>query len=265
MLSAERIWDDLEKIRRVAPLVHNITNYVVMNTTANGLLALGASPVMAHAEEEVAEMAALARALVINIGTLSPSWILSMEKAMIEARRRKIPIVFDPVGAGATSYRTRTAMSLMAKISPDVIRGNASEIMALAEQEARTKGVDSLASSEAALEAGRLLSRRYGCVVCVSGKVDLVTDGSALIRVQNGHAMMSKVTGLGCTATALIGAFCAVNSSCLEATAGAMAVMGIAGEIAAARASGPGTLQLSFYDVLFNLSLSDIKTNLRAD
>ncbi len=263
MTPASGIWRDVERIRAGAPLVHNITNYVVMNTSANALLALGASPVMAHAIEEVGDMAGLASALVINIGTLSEPWIASMSAAVAAAKRRGIPVVLDPVGAGATPFRTETALRLISEGPPAILRGNASEIRALHSTEGATKGVDSRHASEDALEAARALSRSRGCVVCVSGAVDFVVDGDKTIRVMNGHPMMPRVTGLGCTASALVGAFAAVNPSPFRATAHAMAVMGIAGEMAADGAAGPGTLQVRFLDALYSLTEKDIAGRLR--
>jgi hydroxyethylthiazole kinase len=259
------IWSAVTAIRQKAPVVHNITNYVVMNSTANALLSLGASPVMAHAAEEVAEMVNIASALVINIGTLSPAWVSAMFIAAAQARKRGVPVVVDPVGAGATRYRTETARALIREAAPAVIRGNASEIMALLEEQARTKGVDSTASSESALEYGRTLALQHGTVVCISGEVDYVTDGRSVTRIRNGHPLMPRVTGLGCTASALCGAFAAVNVSPFLATAEAMAVMGIAGEIAAGSSAGPGSLQLHFLDALYRLSEEDIRQRLNVE
>lgn len=265
MITVRSIWRDVEKIREGAPLVHNITNYVVMNTTANALLSIGASPVMAHSVDEVEEMAALASALVINIGTLSGPWIEAMFKAAGAARRKGIPIVFDPVGAGATSLRTETARRFLAEGRPTIVRGNGSEILALMKAKGETKGVDSRHGAEAALKAARAISRGHGCAVSISGPVDVIVQGKDVIRVANGHPMMPKVTGLGCTATALTGAFAAVNPSPLRAAAHAMAVMGIAGEIAAAKASGPGSFQMHFLDALFALSEDDLASRLKVD
>jgi hydroxyethylthiazole kinase len=263
MMSAESIWKDVVKIREAAPLVHNITNFVAMNNTANALLALGASPVMAHAEEESADMAALAGALVINIGTLSGPWVRGMRLAMEKARDRKTPVVFDPVGAGATPYRSRVCRELLALVPPDIIRGNASELSALVSGAGNTRGVDSTLSSDSAADSARKLSGLYGCVVSLSGETDYILKGEERIVVRNGHPMMPRVTGLGCTATALTGAFAAVNGDYLEAAAGAMAVMGIAGEIAARSAGGPGTFQAYFLDALYNLKEGDIQSLLK--
>lgn len=252
-------------MRAEAPLVHNITNFVVMNTTANALLALGASPVMAHAEEEVEEMTGIARALVINIGTLSTPWVRSMLLAGRAARRAGRPIVLDPVGAGATRFRTETAQELLRELSPTVVRGNASEIRALVLADAHTKGVDSSHGSDQALEAARVLAGRHGSVTVVSGAVDLVVSEGHLARIANGHPLMPKVTGLGCVATALIGAFAAVNPCPREAAAHAMAVMGIAGEIASERAEGPATFLVRFLDALYLLDESAIRSRLRME
>ncbi len=265
MITTQSIWSDVVTIRKDAPLVHNITNYVVMNTTANALLAIGASPVMAHACEEVEEMVGIARALVINIGTLSKQWIEAMLKAGTAARQKGIPIVLDPVGAGATKLRTDTAHRLLVETTPTIIRGNASEIRALYSAEAATKGVDSTHSSEEAFEAAVALSEKYRCTVCVSGAVDVLVNDNSVVKIFNGHPLMPKVTGLGCTATALIGAFAAVNPSTLQAAAHAMAVMGIAGELAANKANGPGTLQLYFLDALYKLEESDIVQRMKIE
>jgi hydroxyethylthiazole kinase len=261
--AAAGVWRDVQRIRAEAPIVHNITNYVVMNTTANALLALGASPVMAHAAEEVAEMVAIARALVLNIGTLSPPWVDAMLKAGIEARRRGVPIVLDPVGSGATSFRTATAQALLREVRPSIIRGNASEIRSLVLSERGTRGVDSAHTPDDTIDAARALSESQGCVVSVSGAADLIVQAGRTIRVANGHPMMTRVTGLGCTASALTGAFAAVNADPFRAAAHAMAVLGIAGEIAAESSPGPGSLQVRLLDALHLLDLPDIERRLR--
>lgn len=245
---------DLKLVREKAPLVHSITNYVVMNSTANALLAIGASPVMAHAIEEVEDMVAVALSLVINMGTLSEKWVESMLLAGNAAREKGIPVVFDPVGAGATPYRNRVAASIISVCKPSIIRGNASEIMLLAKGTTSTKGVDSTISSNSALDAGTRLARETGAIVVISGKEDFITDGKIVRSVRNGSALMSKVTGMGCTASAIVGAFAAVNSDLVEAATHAMTVMGVAGELAAQKAEGPGTMQLYFLDALYNLT-----------
>lgn len=263
MLDAEFVWSCVEKIRTNGPLVHNITNYVVMNSTANALLAIGASPVMAHDIEEVEEMTAIAGALVVNIGTLSGHWITAMDLAMRKAAHRGIPVILDPVGAGATALRTRTVHSLIKAAPPSIIRGNASEIRATCLVDAKTRGVDSTDSSEDALDSAKRLAEETNGIVSVSGATDFITDGQRVIRIENGHRLMTRVTGLGCTASALTGAFAAVSEDLLEAAAAAMAVMGIAGEIAVEKAAGPGSLQVVFLDVLYNLSRDDIAGRIR--
>lgn len=257
------LWNDLQKLRAAVPLVHNITNFVVMNNTANALLAIGASPVMAHAPEEVEEMVGIASALVINIGTLNRDWIAAMALAMQAAAAKAIPIIFDPVGAGATTYRTQTCRGLLQQTAPTVIRGNASEIMALIDASIHTKGVDSSITGSAAEAAATLLAREYRCVVVVSGATDLITDGTRKNYIRNGHALMTKVTGLGCTATALVGAFAAINPDPLAAATHAMAIMGICGELAAAQAAGPASLQMHLIDHLYTLDQEAISRFLR--
>ena len=264
-ITAAEIYQSVEDIRAKSPLIHNITNYVVMNNTANALLAIGASPVMIHAEEEVEDMAAIASALVINIGTISPPWVRGMFKAIASARSKGVPVVIDPVGAGATPYRTRTIRELINTDQPTIIRGNASEIMALTDAGLKTKGVDSTAASGEALHAARHISRERQCAVCISGAVDYIVFGDRTVKIANGHPMMTKVTGLGCTASAICGAFAAVEKDPLAAAAKAMAVMGIAGEMAAAQSAGPGSLQMHFLDVLYTLSENDVSHYLKME
>jgi hydroxyethylthiazole kinase len=251
------LWHDIEQVRAEAPLVHNITNYVAMNTTANALLALGASPVMAHAIEEVEEMVGMAQALVINIGTLSGAWVASMQAAVRAAKAKGIPIVLDPVGAGATKFRTETARALLALATPCIVRGNASEVLALGAKVQKTKGVDSTHTSDAALEAAQELAARHACVVSISGATDIIVAADRVLRLSHGDAMMTRVTGMGCVASALTGAMAAVGPSLVHAAAHAMAVMGIAGEKAALRAHGPGSFQVEFMDALYALQKSD--------
>ncbi|HIJ76183.1 MAG TPA: hydroxyethylthiazole kinase [Deltaproteobacteria bacterium] len=248
--TVEKCSDILEKIRREHPLVHNITNYVVMNFTANALLALGASPVMAHAVEEVEEMVGLASALVINIGTLSQPWIDSMVKAARAARDRSIPIVLDPVGAGATRFRTEAARRLIGEAPVAVLRGNASEILAVAGQKGITRGVDSVHGTEDARLAACHLAKTYGTVVAVTGAEDFVTDSLRMARISNGHPLMGRVTGTGCAASAITGAFCAAETDAFAAAIGALVTFGIAGELAAIGNPGPGSFQVGLLDAL---------------
>lgn len=261
--SAQTIWTDLEQIRLQAPLIQSITNFVVMNNTANALLALGASPAMVHAVDEVEAFVSIANALVINIGTLDQTFVAGMKLAMQKASQLSKPIVFDPVGVGATPYRNEVSRDLLAIASPTIIRGNASEIMALSGLNAITKGVDSLYGSSAALESARQLSTATGSVVVISGADDYIVQDQRVAVVANGHPMMTKVTGMGCTATVLTAAFACVNTDPFMAAVHAMAVMGIAGEQAAQHAPGPGSLQLNFLDRLYQLTFQDIAATLK--
>ena len=240
-------------VRTQSPLVHNITNYVVMNNSANALLAIGASPVMAHWVSEMEEMTAIAGALVINIGTLDDKWIDGMLAAGRAAARRGTPIVLDPVGVGATSQRTEAALKIIEECHPTIIRGNASEIMALVDANIKSKGVDSSASSSDALESAKRLAKETGAVVVISGETDYITDGEAVHTVKGGDPIMTAVTGMGCTSTALVGAFSAVVEDPMTAATAAMAVMSLAGERAAANSRGNGSMQVNFLDELYNL------------
>jgi len=265
MKNAAAVWDDVCAIREQSPVVHNITNFVVMTPTANALLALGASPVMSHAIEEVEEMVGIANALVLNIGTLSTPWIAAMHCAAQAASRRGIPIVLDPVGAGATKLRTETALDLLQAVPITVVRGNASEILALGGAAAGARGVDSQHGSDSALEAARSLAARHGCVVSISGATDYIVRGERLAKVASGHLMMTRVTGMGCSASALTGAFLAVNDDPLAAAAHAMAVMGVAGEIAEKESHGPGGLQVEFLNRLYRLRRHNLISRLRME
>jgi hydroxyethylthiazole kinase len=262
-MSASTAWEALQALRAQVPLIHNITNYVVMNNTANTLLAVGASPAMVHAIEEIEEFVAIADALVVNIGTLSSEWVTAMHLAARKANTLGKPWILDPVGTGATSWRTKVARDLLSEW-PTVIRGNASEILALANvNDAQTRGVDSRHESEAALLPARELALAQSCIVAVSGAVDVVTDGEQVLRVANGHPLMTRVTGLGCSATATIGAFLAVHPDPLEATAYGLAIFGLAGELAAERSSGPGTLQVQLFDALYQLDEATVSNRVR--
>nr|WP_320058551.1 hydroxyethylthiazole kinase [uncultured Bacteroides sp.] len=263
MINIQNLQRDFDLVRQQSPLIHNITNFVVMNNTANALLAIGASPVMAHAIEEVEEMVQIASALVINIGTLNADWVESMITAGIAAKQKGIPIVLDPVGAGATSYRTKVCKQLLETVKPSIIRGNASEIMALMNETVSTKGVDSQDSSDSALQSAIQLATETGAVVVISGPTDYMTNGKETEVVINGSPLMARVTGMGCTATAITAAFAAINTNYLEAATHAMAVMSIAGEIAAAKAHGNGSMQLLFLDELCNLNAEVLSTNLK--
>jgi hydroxyethylthiazole kinase len=243
--------DSLRRLREAKPLVHQITNYVVMNETANATLALGALPVMAHAKEEVEEMASLAGALVLNIGTLSPHWVEAMLLAGRVANDLGIPVVLDPVGVGATAYRTDTAVRLLDELHVTVLRGNAGEIATLLGIEAEVRGVESIGAGADAADLARQAARQLGLVASVTGAVDHVSDGETVISIENGHPLMATITGSGCMSSALTGCFLAVNRDApLAAAAEALVAFGVAGEDAAVGAKGPGSFHVALYDAL---------------
>jgi hydroxyethylthiazole kinase len=244
----------LRAIRERKPLVHQITNYVVMNETANATLALGALPVMAHAREEVEEMVGLAGALVLNIGTLSEHWIEAMLLAGRAAHERGIPIVLDPVGAGATRYRTETARRLLDELGVAVLRGNAGEVATLVGADVEVRGVESIGRVEEPAELARTAARTLGLVAAVTGPVDHVSDGSDVVSVANGHDLLGAVSGTGCMSTAITGCFlAAAPGDPLAAAAEALVAFGVAGEDAARDARGPGTFHAGLYDALAGL------------
>ena len=267
-LSVADIWSDVLAVRERSPLVYSITNLVAINFNANVLLAAGASPVMAHAHEEVCDMVGIAQALVLNIGTLDPYWVESMKQALAAAAQRGIPTVLDPVGAGATPYRNQTLEGLLAIASPAVIRGNGSEIMSTAGAAVMTRGVDSSAAAGDALASAQALVGRTHGTVCVSGEIDHVLDAQKRwASLSNGHAWMTRITGVGCSATALVGAFCAVQPDAWRATVAAMALLGVAGEVAAekaqARGLGVGSMAVGLLDELQLLDQATFERRLK--
>ena len=254
---------DLASIRERKPLVHQITNFVVMNETANATLAIGALPVMAHALQEVEEMASAASALVLNIGTLSDEWVEAMIAAGRAANAAGVPVVLDPVGAGATEYRTDTSRRLLDVLEIAVLRGNAAEIATLAGRDAEIRGVEAVGGGggpELAREASSLL----GPVVAVTGPVDHVSDGQAVSSVANGHELLGTVTGTGCMATAITGCFLGVRGDDpLSAATEALVAFGVAGEDAAENAKGPGSFHAALYDALYALDPETLDSRAR--
>jgi hydroxyethylthiazole kinase len=242
--------ESLRTLRERRPLVHQITNYVVMNETANATLALGALPVMAHAAEEVEEMVGLAAALVLNIGTLSPPWVEAMALAGRAANGRSVPVVLDPVGAGATRYRTETAKRILDEVDVTVLRGNAGEVATLVGAEAEVRGVESIGGGGDPAELAREAARALGVVASVTGAVDHVSDGVSVFAIANGHPLLASVTGTGCMSSAITGCFLAVGGPPLERAAEALVAFGVAGEDAAAGAKGPGSFHVALYDTL---------------
>jgi hydroxyethylthiazole kinase len=241
--------ESLRRLREIKPLVHQITNYVVMNETANATLALGALPVMAHAREEVEEMARIAGALVLNIGTLSPDWVDAMLLAGRAANDAGVPVVLDPVGAGATTYRTETAKRILGDVDVAILRGNAGEVATLVGVEAEVRGVESIGAGGDLAELARAAASSLGVIVSVTGAVDHVSDGEKVVAISNGHPLLASITGTGCMSSAVTGCFAAVTDA-FAAAVGALVAFGVAGEDAAVGAKGPGSLHVALYDAL---------------
>ncbi|MHB0977078.1 MAG: hydroxyethylthiazole kinase [Candidatus Aquicultorales bacterium] len=251
---------NLRAVRDKKPLVHNITNYVVMNETANALLCIGALPVMAHAVEEMEEMVGIADTLVVNIGTLSKHWVEAMIAAGKAANAKGIPVILDPVGAGATSFRTETCRSILDQVDVAVVRGNAGEISVLAGIGGEVKGVESVGHAGDIEKTAAELAAALGCVVAVTGAVDVVSDGRRTARVSNGSPMLGRVTGTGCMSSTMVAAFAGANTDRFEAAVGALVSFGLAGELAAAESDErPGTFHVALYDALALLSEGDIE------
>ena len=251
---------DLTAIRERRPLVHSITNYVVMNETANAILCLGALPIMAHAVEEVEEMVGIASALVLNIGTLSPDWIDAMERAGKRANELEIPVVLDPVGAGATRFRIDSTRRLLENVRMAIVRGNAGEVAALAGIASEVRGVESIAASAPPEEIGSKFASAYDCVAAITGPVDTVSDGKRTAYIANGHPMLAKVVGTGCISTVIVACFASVQSDPFVAAVGGLTTFGIAGELAATDANDkPGTFHVALYDALYAIDEAAVR------
>ncbi|MDO5443365.1 MAG: hydroxyethylthiazole kinase [Bacteroidia bacterium] len=255
--------DDCCLIRQTTPLIHNITNYVAMEISANALLAIGASPLMSSEPDEMEEIVSLASAVVINIGCLEQRQIEAMKTAASTAARLGKPWVLDPAGAGASRLRTATALELIERYHPTVVRGNASEIMVLAGGSAQPHGLDSTDKSIMAVEHARKIAKQFGTVVSTSGPVDYITDGEDVVSIRNGSPLMPSVTAMGCAASAITAAFLAVDNDALSAASCAMALMGAAGETAASGCEGPGSLKVKFIDTLYGLKPEEAEKMIR--
>ncbi len=258
---ANSIGENLAELRRKRPLVHSMTNYVVMNETANALLCLGALPVMAHAIEEVEEMVGISGALVLNIGTLTPNWIDSMLAAGKRANELGVPVILDPVGAGATRLRTESSMRILENVKVSIVRGNAGEIAALSGAASEVRGVESISAPDAVDELASAFASRFGVVAAVTGAVDVVSDGERTAKISNGHVMLSKVVGTGCMSNVIIAAFAAVEPDAFAAAVGGLVTFGIAGEMAA-EISGdrPGTFHVELYNALHAIDGAEIRS-----
>ena len=250
--------DRLESIRAKRPLIHHITNMVVMNMTANATLAIGALPVMAHARDEVAEMVGAAGCLLLNIGTLTPETVESMVVAGKRANELGVPVVFDPVGAGATTLRTAAARRILDEVKVTIVRGNAGEVGVVAGTGGEVKGVESMGAKGDVAEIGRALAASRGATAAITGKRDVIADGRRVGYVDNGDVMLTTITGTGCTSTTLVAAFAAVEPDPVLAATSALVCLGIAGEVAATRSSGPGTFYAALLDALYSLDRATI-------
>jgi hydroxyethylthiazole kinase len=255
--------DLFARVREKRPLVHHITNYVTVNDCANITLCAGGAPVMADAPEEAAEMAAIASSLVLNIGTLHAAQIESMILAGGMANERGIPVILDPVGAGATRFRTETTQRLLDKLEITVLKGNAGEIGVIAGVEAIVRGVDSHGVSGDPVTIARGLAKTLGLTVAVSGATDIATDGKHTLLIENGHPLMGSISGTGCMAASVIGAFCAGSEDPVTASAAAFAAFGLAGENAAVVAHGPLSFKVALFDELANLTPQDLAAGAR--
>lgn len=255
----------MERVRIGKPLVHHITNYVTVNDCANITLAIGASPIMADAPEEAADIAGIASAVVLNMGTLNSRTVPSMLAAGKAANAAGIPVVFDPVGAGASGFRNETAAAILDQVRVDVLRGNISEIRFLAGLGSETKGVDAsdgdLRNAADAKNVAKALAARLGCIVAITGATDVISDGKTVTCVENGHPMLSNLTGTGCMCSSLIGSFCgAAPDALLEATVCALLCMGIAGEIAFEKAGrlGNGSFRAALHDAVSRMDAATL-------
>lgn len=261
-----KIGDILESVRRKKPLIHHITNYVTVNDCANITLAVGASPIMADDIGEAAAITSISSALVLNIGTLNERTIESMLAAGKKANEMKIPVVFDPVGAGASELRNRAAERILREVRVGVLRGNLSEIRFLAGLDSTTRGVDaSDADMRGGLENGRstaeTAAKKFGCVAAVTGATDFLSDGRRTVLLGNGTKLLSNVTGTGCMCTSLVGSFCGASEDYLAAAAGGVLCMSIAGEIAAQKAgeTGSGSFHMALIDAVSRMTAATIE------
>jgi len=255
----------LEKIRADKPVVHHLTNWVTIYDCANIVKVLGGSPVMAHAKEEVAEMASIASGLVLNIGTLTPEFVAAMKVAAKSANKKGIPVILDACGAGATRLRDKKVLELINETRINIIKGNASEIARVSGERVKTKGVDTGHVARNLMEIARNLARKRKCTVVVTGREDIVTDGKKLYLIKNGHPMMTYVVGTGCMAASIIGAFIAVEHDLAYAAAGGLICFEIAAECAARKSKGPGTFKEQMFDCLHNLDKKTIDLMQRAE
>ncbi|MFH1062666.1 MAG: hydroxyethylthiazole kinase [Candidatus Omnitrophota bacterium] len=255
----------LQKVRQEKPLVHHITNWVTIYDCANVVKVFGASPVMAHAPEEVADMTGIASALVLNIGTLTSELIQSMKIAAACANKKNIPVVLDVCGAGATKFRDEKVFELLNQVKIDIIKGNGSEIARIAGLAVSTKGVDSTAVNTDLTLLAKQLAEQRNCVVVITGKTDIIASKDKCFKLKNGNEIMSHVVGTGCMAASVIGTFAAVGDDLAEAACAGLCAYEIAAEQAAELVSGPGTFKEKLFDCIFCLDTATIDAKQRIE
>lgn len=246
----------IAEIKKARPIVHQVTNYVTMNDCANVILAIGGSPIMANAAEEVEEVTAKAKALVLNMGTPGRDSLRAMLLAGTKAKAAGIPVVFDPVGAGATSFRKDICRSVVSEINPEIIKGNHSEILYMAGMGSCSSGIDSDLKQECSPDLVRQLAGELKCIVAATGSKDIISDGRSSYSVDNGHEMLSRITGAGCMTGSLTGAFCSVSEDRLTAALAGVLVMGVAGSLAfrsLKQGDGIGMFKLRLFDSIYEL------------
>jgi len=253
----------LTRIRDQKPLLHHITNLVTMNDVANATLAMGALPVMAYALEEVAATVEAADALILNLGTPTGERLEAMLAAGHRANERSIPVVLDPVGVGATPFRTDAAQRLLAELKVAIVRGNAGEIGALTGMGGRMRGVEVVQGVADPVATATGLAQAWGTVVALTGARDIVVDGQRVMAVDNGHPLLKAITGAGCMATTVVAAFAAVESDGLLAATAGLVCFGLAAELAAAKAQGPGSFRIALFDSLYNLTPEQVQAGAR--
>jgi len=253
----------ITEVRTKVPLIHNMTNYVTVNDCANAVLSIGASPIMADDIAEAEGITAISSVLVINIGTLNQRTIASMIASGKRANEVGIPVIFDPVGAGASKLRNDTTKAILEQVKIAILRGNASEISFIAGLEASTKGVDAADTDmkNDAVEIAKMVAKKHKCIVAITGAVDVISDGEKIVKIKNGHPMLSKVTGTGCMTSALVGSFAGAMKDYFVAAVGGVASMGIAGDIAYEKAGsiGTGSFHIAIIDALSNINAQTIE------
>ncbi len=266
----DKNWGELaagnwQEIREKRPLIHNITNLVVTNISANVLLGIGALPVMSHALEEVEEMVGISKALLLNIGTLTTELVQSMVAAGKKANELKLPVVLDPVGVGATTMRTEAVRRILQEISVAVLKGNTSEIAIIGGYEAEIKGVEAVDGELEQADIAKEVASRFETVVAVTGPQDFVSNGREVAVVKNGHPLMGAITGTGCMSAAVAAAFSAVNENYFQAAVCALGAFGLSGERAAAESKGPGSFQVALLDSLYNMDPQTLMEGIKVE